>query len=101
MTPAERRKSLETNRPVIFAMILPWPLVSYGLSEVLFPPQIHSELTALLFNRDWTTSLACAAVWLGTSAVSAWFAPKVYCDYVESIERERAEQSRVGSIDSG
>jgi len=89
MKSEERRRLLGQFRPAIFLG---------GVASLLFSawlmkdtnPRFFSRVLEETVNWGWTEWLLLSALLLSVLGVASWFAPKVYCDYIESVEQERA-----------
>lgn len=100
MLSREQRRHLENHRTTVFvsvicsAIVTTWMLVDTGHGL------LHNEAA----GWGWEVWSAIAVALLAVAGVAAWFAPKVYGDYADAVEREEASalaQARSAKPDGG
>lgn len=89
MKPEERRRALGRFRSVIFFS---------ALGSLAFSVWVMKDTNPGFFDRvleetvkwGWSGWLVASALAVSCVGLASWFAPKIYCDYVDSLEHERA-----------
>ncbi len=91
MAPSQMRVQLNRLRPLLFVGIF-LSTIGTVLLLKLTDPETFASLARE--TEDWGTleRLVSFLVLISVCGIAAWFAPKIYCDYIESVAHERSQQ---------